>query len=209
MFKYPVSFLLLISILSIGFAQSPKKARKALSNINSYKEAENLKEKKVEWNVSPFLTPVEPLFSDDNGNLRYPLNEVIEMPFKVGGKTSITKFFRDYNDESCKVKYIFLDGSKLSKESIDSIRTIIITKYESGIDFVDLVKEYTMDGNKTGDLGWFRKGMMVKEFEDAVWSRKKDEYFKVDVDSKKWYYVVLKNHETKIVHVVEGATIRY
>ena len=50
---------------------------------------------------------------------------------------------------------------------------------ESGEDFSALANEFTMDpgnqGTKGGDLGWFKKGRMVKPFEDAAFSAVKNE----------------------------------
>ena len=48
----------------------------------------------------------------------------------------------------------------------------IIQKSISGENFDSLANQYTMDpsnqGNKGGDLGWFKKGRMVKPFEEAA-----------------------------------------
>jgi len=66
-----------------------------------------------------------------------------------------------------------------------------------------------MDGNPTGDLDWFGKGMMVEEFDKAVRNRNKDEIFTVDVDNKKWYYVVLKTHDNKMEKAKISVMIKY
>lgn len=97
------------------------------------------------------------------------------------------------------VRYIFLNGAQLSKHQIDSVRNEIITKYKNGTDFGDLVQQYNMDGNITGDTGWFKEGMMVKEFEEAVRSHKKGDIFSVDEPDQNWYHVVLKTHESTYV----------
>ncbi|MFV2051151.1 peptidylprolyl isomerase [Aliiroseovarius sp. YM-037] len=46
----------------------------------------------------------------------------------------------------------------------------LVTELEGGADFADLAREHSTgpSGPNGGDLGWFGKGMMVPEFEEAV-----------------------------------------
>jgi len=97
--------------------------------------------------------------------------------------------------KTMRVSYIFLDGSKLSSKVISEIRYEILTYFASGENFYDLANEYTMDGNKDGDLGWFEEGMMVKDFETAIKAHKKGDIFTIDIPENKWYYVVLKTFD--------------
>lgn len=96
---------------------------------------------------------------------------------------------------SFRANYIYLNGDKFSKLQIDSLRQEIISKYKAGTNFFDLVQQYNMDGNFTGDTKWFTENMMVKNFEQAVRNHKKNEIFQVDTPEQNWYHVVLKTFD--------------
>ena len=55
----------------------------------------------------------------------------------------------------------------------------ILEKAKSNPDFASIANKYTMDpsnqGDKGGDLGWFKKGRMVKPFEEAAFQASKNE----------------------------------
>lgn len=68
----------------------------------------------------------------------------------------------------------------------------ISNKLESGEDFAELAKEYSKDpGSKTagGDLGFFGKGEMAKEFEETAFSLKKNEVSK-PIKSEHGYHII-------------------
>ncbi len=94
-----------------------------------------------------------------------------------------------------RVSYIYLDGSKIDLKRIAELRYEIMTFLANGKKFSDLANEYTMDGNRNGDLGWFEEGMMVKDFENAIKAHKKGDVFTVDIPENKWYYVVFKTFD--------------
>lgn len=73
----------------------------------------------------------------------------------------------------------------------------VITKLNNGEKFADLAKEYSEDGSKKdgGDLGWFNRGDMVKEFEDAVVALEKNKYTTEPVKSQFGYHVILKTDQ--------------
>ena len=99
---------------------------------------------------------------------------------------------------SYRVTYIYLDGSKLSMKIIDSIRQLIINKHKAGVTFIQLARQYNMDGNPNfGDTDYFLEGSMEPLFEHAIRSHKTGEVFTVDIPSNSWYYVVKKTHPEK------------
>ncbi|HEV7434584.1 MAG TPA: peptidylprolyl isomerase [Pseudorhizobium sp.] len=68
----------------------------------------------------------------------------------------------------------------------------VIKQLDAGEDFAELAKEKSEDSNKSdgGDLGWFTKGRMVPEFEEAAFALEKGEYTKTPVKSQFGYHVI-------------------
>ena len=203
--------VLLLLTLSISFTsngQTLKEAKKALNKINSLEQIDELKKQYPNWTIIEDKT----LLSDSSkfpNIIKAKVGDVVLKQYNAKAPTFVIKILAERDEELCKLKYIYLDGSKLSKSQIDSLRTIIVDRYNNGESFETLVKAYTMDGNPTGDLDWFSKGMMNAEFDSAVRNRKKDEIFSVDVDKKKWYYVVLKTHNNKVEKAKIAVMIKY
>lgn len=69
----------------------------------------------------------------------------------------------------------------------------IIADLEAGKDFIEIAKEKSTDPNKTegGDLGYFTKGRMVPEFEEAVFALEKGAYTKTPVQTQFGFHVIL------------------
>ncbi|MDP2921113.1 MAG: peptidylprolyl isomerase [Candidatus Omnitrophota bacterium] len=74
-----------------------------------------------------------------------------------------------------------------AKEKIDALRARLM----SGEDFVKLAKENSEDGSAAngGDLGFFRKGEMVKPFEDTAFGLEKDQISPV-VETQFGYHII-------------------
>jgi len=96
-----------------------------------------------------------------------------------------------------RASYIFLDGTTLTAQQIDSLKKLIEQKYSAGATFDQLSDQFTMDGNTThGDTGWFfGEEMMPKEFQEAVKNHKAGDVFYVDVSDKQWHYIVKKTYD--------------
>ncbi|MBB4009313.1 peptidylprolyl isomerase [Allorhizobium taibaishanense] len=68
----------------------------------------------------------------------------------------------------------------------------VIKQLDAGKDFAELAKEKSTDssGSDGGDLGFFGKGRMVPEFEEAAFALKPGTYTKTPVKSQFGYHVI-------------------
>lgn len=83
-----------------------------------------------------------------------------------------------------KASHILVADEKTAKEIAD--------KLKSGEKFEDLAKQYSTDPGSAqngGDLGWFAKGSMVKEFEDTAFKLKEGEV-SAPVKSDYGYHII-------------------
>lgn len=68
----------------------------------------------------------------------------------------------------------------------------VIKELDAGKDFAELAKAKSTDPNKSdgGDLGYFKKGMMVPEFETAVFAMNKGDVTKEPVKTQFGFHVI-------------------
>ena len=73
----------------------------------------------------------------------------------------------------------------------------VLAKLNNGEKFEDLAKEYSEDGSKEegGDLGWFNRGDMVSEFEEAAIKLEKGKYTTEPVKTQYGYHIILKTDQ--------------
>lgn len=90
------------------------------------------------------------------------------------------------------------EEKRSAKEKIEALRT----RAMSGEDFAKLAKENSEDGSASngGDLSYFRKGQMVKSFEDAAFGLEKDQISPV-VETQFGYHVI-KVTDKKAAHTL-------
>ena len=71
--------------------------------------------------------------------------------------------------EKIRCAHILVEKESVAKE--------VLEKLNKGESFAKLAEQYSIDGSRKrgGDLGFFGKGMMVKEFEKAAFALKKGE----------------------------------
>jgi parvulin-like peptidyl-prolyl isomerase len=125
-------------------------------------------------------------------------NEIEKIRYKVIEKNEIIYY---------RVSYIFLDGTKISYKTINALRPKIIAQLKNGVPFETLANSYSMDNtkNKAGDTGWITFGDMLPEFEDKVMNddHQIEDIYTVNVESNKWYYIVKKTHDKKVINEVK------
>lgn len=101
------------------------------------------------------------------------------------------------------------DDAKM-KEELKAKAEQVLQEVKNGGDFAALAKQYNEDstGERGGDLGWFGKGEMVPEFEQAAYSLKKGEVYPTLVESVYGYHLVrLDDRKTEKVKNEKGQTV--
>ncbi len=81
------------------------------------------------------------------------------------------------------VSHILLDTNLFKKNFADSLSTSIILRIKSGSSsFSEMASTYSADRasvTKGGDLGWFVRGAMLPQLDEAIATHKKGDVFKV------------------------------
>lgn len=102
-------------------------------------------------------------------------------PFK--GANYLIKVLGKVPNTFYHVSHILIDTSTFSKTFADSLSSKIIRKIQSDSStFESMARTYSSDNVsavKGGDLGWFIRGAMLPQLDDAIAAHKKGEIFKV------------------------------
>lgn len=141
----------------------------------------------------------------DEIRLSYQRTKAVDTYIKDNIKDDeIKKYYNDEYAGEISAKHILIkvkssdseDG--LSDEEALNKAKDLIKELDNGADFSTLAKENSDDtGSKEngGDLGYFKKGQMVSEFETAAYSLKVNEYTKEPVKTSYGYHIILKTGE--------------
>lgn len=189
--------IIVFLVCFISYGQNPRQIKHDLKEIDSIGQLEGFKALHPSWDVE--LVALDKLDAIIPKKLR-KLNKGKSATVKNDDGIYVYKLISETPAQLFRASYIYLNGNELRKAQIDSLRPIIIDKYKSGTPFETLVKAHNMDKNTAnGDLNWFKKGTMVSGFEKAVEDHKVNDIFTVDVNRRKWYYVVLKTHSDRTI----------
>ncbi len=111
---------------------------------------------------------------------------------QIAGKTTDAAVKAKYDElvkamppqDEVRASHILVADEKAAKEVMD--------KLAKGDKFEDLAKQYSIDPTKAngGDLGYFVKTAMVKEFGDAAFAMKKGEVSKAPVKTQFGYHII-------------------
>ena len=120
---------------------------------------------------------------------KYWLNNFLE---NNTSEEKIQEFYTKYL-ENFKTFQEFNASHILVKEEDEALQ--IIEKLKIKSEFSKLAKSYSVGPSKKngGNLGWFRSGQMVKEFEEAVLKLKKGKITKKPVKTKFGYHIIMLN----------------
>jgi peptidyl-prolyl cis-trans isomerase D len=74
--------------------------------------------------------------------------------------------------EQIRASHILFKTEGKDEEAVRKQAEAVLAKAKAGADFAALAKQYSDDGSKDagGDLDYFGRGTMVKEFDDAAWA---------------------------------------
>lgn len=140
----------------------------------------------------------------DEFRLSFQRNKAIEDYVKKNIKDDeINSYYKENTVGDISAKHILIkvdteSDNGLTDDEAKKKAEEIIKKLDNGEDFSKLAKENSDDpGSKDngGDLGYFNKGDMVKEFEDAAYKLKVNKYTKEPVKTSYGYHIILKTGE--------------
>ena len=130
---------------------------------------------------------------------------------RVGAKRSFDdapqktyyKVIEKYTIPYYRVSVVYLDGNKMDKAEINSLRSKVVRMYNEGFKFQDLARQYSMDNSakQGGDLGWFTEGELHPEFERQVieGNYRSDDIFMIDIPETNSYYVALMTYDKRMI----------
>ena len=114
-------------------------------------------------------------------------------------KSEIQKYYDEKYSNEISASHILISvNDEVSEEEALKKAKDLIKKLNDGADFAELAKENSNDTGSAangGALGYFGKGQMVSEFEEAAFALGIDEYTKEPVKTSYGYHIILKTGE--------------
>lgn len=131
-----------------------------LQQFASKEEAEKELQDKYGWDLEKYAEKIlKPLKLEQNLYQAF-VSSTDELP-------------AEFMDEQIRARHILFQFSEdKDDETVIAEAQAVLDRIKAGEDFATLAGEFGSDGTKAsgGDLGWFGKGMMVPDFENAVFA---------------------------------------
>jgi parvulin-like peptidyl-prolyl isomerase len=106
------------------------------------------------------------------------------------GKYVYYKMFESSVSTNYRVRTIFFDGTKISLDSINKIRGLVLANLEKGESFETQYKKFNMDNRANhGDLGWTEPEALLEPFTSLVKINDIGKPYVVDIPYMNWYYI--------------------
>jgi len=204
-------FFVLLFCFYITFSQTnSKQLKKDLDLVTDIKSAKQFIKDHPELKAKIYTYNEE----KHNNNLSKKLfNTTIGSSFETE-EQSATTLYKIINIEPTlhyRASYIYLDGKKLKKSTIDSLKQVITSKLKSGQLFNQLAGTYSMDRNaiRGGDLGWFTANKASKQFVASLKENKPNAIYNLDLPDSKKYYVINKTQQEKDIRLLQVLKISF
>jgi TonB family protein len=190
----------LFAVLMFGtcFSQTEMQASEVLKGISSLTQVDSLERVQPNWKIQIKKT-LSFGMTHDSALFYTRAGEIVKLKYDESSPEYLYKVIGKGREEVCKVSYIYLNGWEHEPTEIAKIRDTILRQYKAGTPFVELARKYNEDGNETGELEWFYKGMTAESFDSAVRNKSAEGIFVVDIPENNWHYLVLKEEENKYV----------
>ncbi len=194
--------LLVLQSKELGITATDLEIQEALENITKQAQlsVEEFRQRLIEENITQ--TELEEMIKE-----QLSINKVIEREVLKNVQVTeeeISAYYDEQKETLAEVRashiLVCYDGALRCEENrtkeeaeIEAERIIRELKY-NGADFAALAKSYSNDPSAQfngGDLGWFTKGQMVPEFENAVFSMNVGEMTDTPVETVYGYHIIL------------------
>ncbi len=108
-----------------------------------------------------------------------------------------------------KVAESFVSSQDMSDEDVIAEAQAVLDRIKNGENFATLAAEFGTDGTKTqgGDLGWFGRGMMVPEFEEAVFALEAGQLGEELVETQFGYHIVQVDERRSVTDEESGEEV--
>lgn len=136
---------------------------KLLSNYSSEEEALAELQDQYGWDLDTYVEKVvKPIL----------LEQKVATSFTAGEFGDLGKEYESKEEEVKARHILFRTGEGIKEEDAIKQGEEVLERIKGGEDFATLAQEFGSDGTKEqgGDLGWFGRGAMVPEFEEAVFA---------------------------------------